>query len=77
MTSYQRKFEAANYELEQLKKDATPINRFLSYSVTMDAALNIMIKHDMLMEFAAEIARLKGIADGLPDTAALSPAERK
>lgn len=64
MTSYLERATAAEQTIREMKAVAQPVERLLSHSVLIGAALNILMKHDLLDEFSREVSRLEDIANG-------------
>lgn len=61
---YQERAAAAEQTIREMKATAQPIDRLLAHTVLIEAALNLLMKHDLLTEFSAEVSRLEEIAAG-------------
>lgn len=64
MARYQERAAKAEQELREFKAKAQPIERLLAHTVLISAALNILMKRDLLSEFSKEVSRLEAIAAG-------------
>lgn len=60
---------AAEGELVAIKKVMMRSDRLLAHSVLVEAALAVLMKHNLLDEYTVEVTRLNAIADGTAEKA--------
>jgi hypothetical protein len=61
---YLRRAEKLEADLLAIGQEAkTAVTRVVAHSVLVEAALAVLMKHDLLNEFSGEVARLEGLRD--------------
>lgn len=59
-------------ELYELKQRQTPVDRALATLVGMEAAVSVLHKHNLLMEWGAEVERLNAARARPTDTGSVT-----
>lgn len=55
---------AAEQKIREMQSVALPVERLFAHSVLIEASLNILMRHNLLSEFSAEVSRLESIGKG-------------
>lgn len=58
MARYQHLYIQAHEELEKLRKERSALDKLFQHTIAFEAAMAIMVRHKLLTEFAAEMAKL-------------------
>lgn len=72
---YRERAAQAEQKIREMQAVAQPVDRLLASVVLTAAALNVLMKHDLLSEFSAEVSRMEDIRNGKAESAPLPNGE--